>query len=107
MPDLRSVIMIAIIAVVTAFLRFVPFWIFRNRQTPKYISYLGKVLPYAIMGMLVVYCLKGANILAFPYGIPELLACLLVALTHVWKRNTLLSILIGTVAYMLMVQFIF
>ncbi len=107
MPNLHSVLMIIIVAVVTVILRFTPFLIFRNRQTPKFVAYLGKVLPYAIMGMLVVYCLKGVNILKFPYGLPELIACLLVALAHLWKRNTLFSILIGTVSYMLMIQFIF
>lgn len=107
MPNLHSALMIFTVAAVTVFLRFAPFLIFRNRQTPKFVVYLGKVLPYAIMGMLVVYCLKSVNVLKFPYGIPELIACSLVALAHLWKRNTLLSILIGTVAYMLMVQFVF
>ena len=107
MPDLHSALMVFIVAAVTVILRFAPFLIFRNRQTPKFVAYLGKVLPYAIMGMLVVYCLKGINILKFPYGLPELVASILVALAHLWKRNTLFSILIGTVSYMLMVQFIF
>ena len=107
MPNLHSALMIAVIALVTACLRFLPFLIFRNRKTPKYILYLGKVLPFAIMGMLVVYCLKGISFLSAPYGIPELMACLLVSLMHVWRRNTLLSILTGTVSYMLMVQLVF
>ncbi len=107
MPNLHSALMIVIIAAVTIFLRFAPFAIFRNRQTPQFVSYLGIVLPYAIMGMLVVYCLKGIKPITFPYGIPELLACLLVAVAHLLKRNTLFSILIGTVTYMIMVQFIF
>ena len=107
MPNLRSALMVVIIAFVTILLRFLPFLIFRNRETPKFIAYLGKVLPYAIMGMLVVYCLKGVSFIKSPYGLPELIACTLVALVHIWKRNTLLSILSGTVAYMLMVQLIF
>ncbi|MBQ4116078.1 MAG: branched-chain amino acid transporter permease [Clostridia bacterium] len=107
MPNLRSAIMVGIIAVVTILLRFIPFLIFRNRETPKFVAYLGKALPYAIMGMLVVYCLKGVSFIKSPYGLPELIACALVALVHFWKRNTLLSILSGTVVYMLMVQLIF
>jgi branched-subunit amino acid transport protein AzlD len=107
MPNLRSALMVVIIAVVTILLRFLPFLIFRNRETPKFVAYLGKVLPYAIMGMLVVYCLKGVSFIKSPYGIPELISCALVALVHIWKRNTLFSILSGTVAYMLMVQLIF
>lgn len=107
MPNLHSAIMVGIIAVVTILLRFLPFLIFRNRETPKFVAYLGKVLPYAIMGMLVVYCLKGVSFIKSPYGLPELIACALVALVHILKRNTLLSILSGTVAYMLMVQLIF
>ena len=108
MPDLHSALMIAVIALVTAVLRFLPFLIFgENRKTPPLVSYLGQVLPYAIMGMLVVYCLKGISLTASPFGIPELIGCAVVTLLHVWRRNTLLSIGAGTVCYMLMVQFIF
>ncbi len=108
MPNLYSAAMIAVIALVTAALRFLPFWIFRNnRETPPLISYLGQVLPYAIMGMLVVYCLKDISFTRAPFGIPEILGCAVVALLHIWKRNTLLSIGAGTVCYMLLVQFIF
>ena len=100
--------MIAVIALVTAALRFLPFLIFgENRKTPPLVTYLGQVLPYAIMGMLVVYCLKGVSLTAFPFGIPELLGCAAVILLHIWKRNTLLSIGAGTVCYMLLVQFVF
>ena len=108
MPDLHSALMIAVIALVTAALRFLPFLIFgENRKTPPLVSYLGQVLPYAIMGMLVVYCLKGVSVTTFPFGIPELLGCAAVTLLHIWKRNTLLSIGVGTVCYMLLVQFVF
>lgn len=69
--------------------------------------YLSGVLPYAIMGMLVVYCLRNVNIFSGSHGIPELLACLLVAGLHVWKKNTLLSIAAGTVCYMILVQAVF
>ena len=108
MPDLHAALMIAVIALATAALRFLPFLIFgENRKTPPLISYLGQVLPYAIMGMLVVYCLKGVSLTAAPFGIPEILGCAVVTLLHIWKRNTLLSIGAGTVCYMLLVQFVF
>jgi branched-subunit amino acid transport protein AzlD len=108
MPDLHSAAVIAGIALVTAGLRFLPFWIFgKNRKTPPLIAYLGQVLPYATMGMLVVYCLKGVDLTAAPFGIPEFLGCAVVALLHIWKRSTLLSIGAGTVCYMLLVQFVF
>lgn len=105
---MHSIWIIVVAALVTAATRFLPFLIFgRGKETPDIIVYLGKVLPYAIMGMLVVYCLKDVNFLAFPHGIPELLGCACVAVLHIWKRNTLLSIGVGTVFYMLLVQFIF
>ena len=108
MPDLHAAAMVAVIALVTAGLRFLPFLIFgENRKTPPLVTYLGQVLPYAIMGMLVVYCLKGVSLTTFPFGIPELLGCAAVTLLHIWKRNTLLSIGVGTVCYMLLVQFVF
>ena len=100
--------MVAVSALVTAALRFAPFLIFgKGKQTPPIITYLGKVLPFAIMGMLVVYCMKDVSLLRAPFGVPELLGCFIVALLHIWKRNTLLSIGVGTVSYMLMVQFLF
>ncbi|MBE6670902.1 MAG: branched-chain amino acid transporter AzlD [Ruminococcaceae bacterium] len=107
MNDYRAVLMVAIISAVTMLLRIIPFLVFEKRETPVFVTYLGMVLPYAIMGMLVVYCLKGITFLASPYGIPELIAVSLVVLVHIWKRNTLLSILVGTLSYMIMVQFIF
>lgn len=108
MPDLHSGLMIAVIALVTAALRFLPFWIFRdNQKTPPMISYLGQVLPFAIMGMLVVYCLKDISFTGAPFGIPEIIGCAVVTLLHIWKRNTLLSIGAGTACYMLLVQFVF
>lgn len=100
----HSVLMVAIISVVTILLRALPFLIFgNNKKTPEFITYLGKVLPYAIMGMLVVYCLKGISIISAPYGIPEIVAVVIVIGLHVWKRNTLISIIGGTVSYMLLI----
>lgn len=108
MINLHSVLIVAVCALVTIGLRFLPFVIFRgDRPTPPYIVYLGKVLPYAIMGMLVVFCLKNVSLTAAPHGLPEFIACALTAALHVWKRNTLISIIGGTAAYMIMVQMIF
>lgn len=108
MPDLHAVAIVATAALVTAALRFLPFLIFQeNRRTPDIITHLGKVLPYAIMGMLVVYCLKDVSFALTGGWLPQFIGCLIVAGLHIWKRNTLLSIGIGTICYMLMVQFIF
>ena len=108
MHNLHSMLLVAVVALVTIVLRFLPFLIFgENRKTPPLIAYLGQVLPFAIMGMLVVYCLKDVSLTAAPFGIPELVGVAAVALLHVWKRNTLLSIGAGTVCYMLLVQLVF
>lgn len=108
MTDLHDILLAATVALVTIALRFLPFWIFgENRTTPPLVAHLGKVLPFAIMGMLVVYCLKDMTLTAAPFGIPELIGCALVAGLHVWKRNTLLSIGAGTLCYKLLVQFVF
>ncbi|MBR6719729.1 MAG: AzlD domain-containing protein [Clostridia bacterium] len=103
-----KVAMIAVVALVTVMLRVLPFLIFNGkRKTPEFIRYLGKVLPFAIMGMLVVYCLKSVSFISSPFGIPELIASLLVVFLHLWKHNTLLSVGGGTVIYMILVQNLF
>lgn len=108
MDKLHAALIITVAALVTVALRFLPFLIFgENRKTPPLVAYLGQVLPYAIMGMLVVYCLKDVTLTAAPFGIPEAIGCAVVALLHIWKRNTLLSIGAGTVCYMLLVQLVF
>ena len=108
MPDIHAALMIAVIALVTAGLRFLPFLIFgENRTTPPLITYLGQVLPFAIVGMLVVYCLKGVTFTALENWLPYFLATAAVVLLHLWKRNTLLSIVTGTVLYMVLVQAVF
>ena len=108
MNNTYLILSILVIAAVTAALRFIPFLVFSTgKQTPKIITYLGKFLPYAIMAMLVVYCLKSVNLLAFPFGLPELIGVALVVVLHILKRNTLLSITVGTVCYMLLVQLVF
>ena len=108
MFDFHNVWIIVVATLVTMATRFLPFLIFRgDKKTPDIIVYLGKVLPYAIMGMLGVYCMKDVAFLSAPYGMPELLGCLVVALLHIWKRNSLLSIGVGTVFYMVLVQLVF
>lgn len=105
---MHSVLLVIVIALATAATRFLPFLIFGGKkQPPAVITYLGKVLPCAIIGMLVVYCMKDVNISQFPHGLPELIGCVIVALLHIWKRNSLLSIGVGTVCYMLLVQLVF
>lgn len=105
---MHDVLLIVVAALVTAATRFLPFLLFGGkRKTPELITRLGKVLPCAIMGMLVVYCMKDVSILSAPYGIPELISCAAVAGLHIWKRNSLLSIGAGTVCYMLLVQLVF
>ena len=100
---------VAIIALVTALTRFLPFFAFGgDRKTPKIIEKLGGLLPYSIMGVLVVYCLKGMSFTAGIDGfLPEIISVSLVSALYVWRRNTLLSIVSGTVCYMLLVQFVF
>ena len=103
---MRSAVLIAVMAAVTILLRFLPFLVFR-KETPPYIAYLGRVLPPAIIGMLVIYCLKDVTPAAYPHGLPELIAAVIVVALQAWKRNSLLSILAGTAAYMAMVQMAF
>lgn len=99
--------LVFIIALITVVLRFLPFIAFQNRTLPPVILYLGNVLPYAIMGMLVVYCLKGTSFVSYPHGIPEIAAAVLTVFLHKWKHNTLLSIIGGTACYVLLIQFVF
>ena len=108
MNNLHSALIVAVVALVTIGLRFLPFAIFSgSKPVPPFVAYLGKVLPYAIMGMLVVYCLRNVSITAAPHGLPELISCALVAVLHLWKRNTIISIVGGTACYMLWVQLAF
>ncbi len=91
---------------VTVMLRVLPFVAF-GKHRPEFVEYLGRVLPPAVMGMLAVYCLRGVNIFGGSHGLPEIIACVVVILLHMWKRNTLLSIAAGTGVYMFLVQAIF
>ncbi len=100
---MRSAVLVAVMALVTIALRFLPFLVFR-KQTPPYIAYLGRVLPPAIIGMLVIYCLKDVRLSAAPFGLPELLAAAGVVGMQIWKRNSILSILAGTALYMVLIR---
>lgn len=103
---MHDFLLIGVIAFVTLLTRAIPFMLFENK-TNRYIEYLGEVLPYTIMAMLVVYCLKNIDIFGVYHGISEVIGVLSVIGLHVWKRNTLLSIFGGTVIYMLCVQVLF
>ena len=99
---------IAVVALGTMLTRFLPFLIFPGgKETPKFIQYLGKFLPGAVFGLLVVYCLKHVDLLSGSHGIPETVAIAVVAGLHLWKRQMLLSVAGGTLCYMLLVQFVF
>ena len=107
-PDSQALIMILIMAALTFLIRALPFMLFPGSQkTPAYISYLGKVLPYSIIGMLLVYCLRNVSVTAAPFGLPELISIIVIVFVHIWKHNTLLSIGGGTLLYMFLVQVIF
>ncbi len=104
----QQLITIAMIVLGTALTRYLPFMLFpAGKQTPPYVRYLGKVLPSAVFGLLVIYCLRNVNVLGGTYGIPELLAITLVIVLHLWKRQMLLSIAGGTIFYMILVQTLF
>ena len=104
----QQIITIAVIALGTMLTRFLPFLLFpAGRPTPKYSQYLGKFLPAAVFGLLVIYCLKDVSLLSGSHGIPELISIAVVVALHLWKRQMLLSIAGGTVLYMLLVQLVF
>ena len=106
--DVHGALLVAVVAGVTALIRFLPFVVFGGgRPTPRFIVYLAGVLPCAIMAMLVVYCLRNVDVMHFAYGLPELIAIAVTIALHLWKKQMLLSIAGGTVCYMLLVQFVF
>lgn len=104
----QQIIIIAMVVLGTMLTRFLPFIVFPSgKPTPKYVKYLGKVLPSAVIGLLVIYCLKDVNLLSGSHGVPEFIAVAVVAGLHFWKRSMFLSIVGGTVVYMILVQIIF
>lgn len=101
----QSLLVIVTIAITTFITRVIPFILFPdNKETPKFIKYLGQVLPYSVIGMLVIYCIKDVSLTDTPFGLPELSSILAIALLHKWKKSTLLSIAGGTILYMAIVQ---
>lgn len=108
LTPVQTLLTILAVTLGTLLTRFLPFLLFPNSsKTPKLIRYLGRVLPYAVMGLLVVYCLRNVTVTAVPFGVPEAIAVLCVAGLHLWRKNTLLSIGVGTALYMALVQFVF
>ena len=104
----QRIVTIALCALATVITRFLPFLVFSpQKPTPRYVQYLGKALPAAIFGMLMVYCLKNVSLVSGSHGLPEALAIAVTAGLHLWKRQMLLSIAGGTAAYMLLVQLVF
>ena len=104
----RELMIVLAMVAGTLITRFLPFILFpAGKEKPRYLEYLGKTLPYATMGLLVVYCLKGVDLLGPTHGLPEILAVAAVAALHCWKRNSLLSIGVGTIFYLFLVQIIF
>lgn len=104
----EQIITIGVVVFGTMLTRFLPFLVFpAGKKTPRYVQYLGKVLPAAVFGLLIVYCLKQVNVFTGSRGIPEAIAILAVVLLHLWKRQMLLSIAGGTIVYMALVQVIF
>lgn len=103
-----SLIIIAAVAITTFATRAASFLVFpKDREIPPTVKYIGTILPPAVIGMLVVYCLRSTQVFAYPYGVPELIACLAVIGLHAWKRNVLLSVGAGTILYMVLVQMVF
>ncbi len=108
MSTLQIIITIAVVVGATMLTRFLPYILFPSEEkTPDYIRYLGRVLAPAIFGFLVVYCLKNVNFTGGSFGIPEIISIALVVVTFVWKRNMMLSMAVGTVLYMVLVQTVF
>lgn len=104
----QQIITVGMVVLGTVLTRFLPFLLFpAGKPTPRYIRYLGAVLPPAVFGLLVVYCLKNVSLFAGSHGIPELISIAAVVGLHVWKRQMLLSIAGGTLCYMLLVQLVF
>lgn len=100
-----SLLIIIVVSFVTFLTRVIPFLLFpKGKEIPPIVKYLGDVLPPAVIGMLVIYCLKSVNLFVYPHAAPEIAAALVVVILHIWKRNNLLSIGVGTVLYMFLVQ---
>ena len=104
---MQTIIIASMMTIGTVITRFLPFVLFQNRKTNSYINFLGSVLPYSAIGLLVVYCLRDVKITSPDYGFPEIIAIISITILHYWKENTLLSIGAGTAIYMILVQIVF
>ena len=109
MPDYpHAMIIILVMGAVTLATRILPVLIFgRNEKVPDFILYLGRVVPYTAMGLLIIYCLKDVSVAEGSHGLPELIALAIVSGSYLWKRNTIFSVVVGTVLYMILVQKVF
>jgi branched-subunit amino acid transport protein AzlD len=108
MTLIQRIIIIGMVILGTVATRFLPFLVFpSDKPAPKYIQYLGKMLPSATLGLLVIYCFKDVSLFTGTHAIPELISVVLIAALHIWKRQMLVSIAGGTILYMLLVQFVF
>lgn len=108
--EIYAALVIVVMAAVTFALRLLPFFVFGGRKgagVPKWVTYLGNLLPPAVIALLVVYCLRSVDLFSASHGLPELLCVAVCALLHLWKRNELLSIFGSTALYMLLVQVVF
>lgn len=104
----QQIVIILLCALGTQIMRFLPFLVFSSdKPTPKYIQYLGKALPSAVFAMLAVYCFKDVSIFSGSHGLPELISVIAIVLVHLWKKNMMLSIAVGTVCYMILIRTIF
>lgn len=104
----KSILIIIVVSIFTFATRVIPFILFpKGKEIPPLVQYLGKVLPPAVIGMLIIYCLKAVSFLSAPHGLPEVIAGGVVVILHIWKRNNLLSIGVGTVLYMFLIQQVF
>lgn len=105
---IQLILFFAIVALGTFLTRALPFILFpENKEIPRYVKYLSDVLPYTIVGLLVVYCLKDIRLNSAPFALPEGISLLAVFLLHKWKKNTLLSIGVGALLYMFLIQYVF
>lgn len=104
----HAMIIILVMGLMTLATRIVPVLIFgRGEKVPEYILYLGKVVPYTAMGLLIIYCLKDVQVLEAPHAVPEAISLTVVTLTYLWKRNSIMSVVIGTALYMILIQMVF
>ena len=108
MTSSQMMMTVLVVAAGTMLTRFLPFLVFpANKKTPEYVQFLGRTLPFATIGMLVVYCLRGVAPAVYPHALPELITVIVVVALHIWRRNTLISVGVGTLLYMLLVQQVF